>query len=179
MKQLLFSFSILFAYQSFSQSFATLDGSLYKTDYVKTGWGIDFTGGAFLNNKNEKGSPSFMAGLGVGMYMFTENDVYIPIFATFGYCNSGKRISPYLNGRMGYAFYKGSASFIGRKETVKGGLYANARGGAAFKVTRKFRAVPFIGLSLIMLRKVQAGQAGTEYNNGLVNAGISLLFGGK
>lgn len=179
MKRLLLIPIMLFTLNSFSQSFATLDGAIYKTDYSKLGWGMDFTGGAFIKNKEDKNKASFMIGAGVGAYMFTENDLYAPIFFTMGYFNGNKKITPYINCRIGYGFYKGSAKFIGKNEAVKGGLYTNARAGAGFKVTSKFYATPFVGVSLIMLRKMNVGQSPTEYNNALFNAGICLFFKGK
>lgn len=179
MKYLLLLTVICITMNCYSQSFASLDGTLYNTDDIKPAWGVDFTGGAYLKNKDDKGKRSFMMGAGIGVYKFTENDFYAPLFATFGYFDRSKKISPYVNCRIGYGFYKGSANFIGKNEGVKGGLYANVRGGAGFKIGNKMHVTPFVGVTLMMLRKIQGAQTTEQYNSGLVNAGISLLFRGK
>lgn len=179
MKQALLICAACITLNCYSQSFAALDGNLYNTDDIKPAWGLDFTGGAFLKNKDDKNKRNFMLGAGIGVYRFTENDFYAPLFMTCGYFDRSKKISPYVNCRIGYGFYKGSAKFIGKNEGVKGGLYANARGGAGFKVSSKLHITPFVGITLMMLRKVQGTQTAEQYNSGLPNAGVSLLFRGK
>lgn len=176
MKRLLLIIAIAFTLNSYSQSFATIDANLYNTDDIKPAWGIDFTGGGFLKNKDDKNRRTFMMGIGVGIYKFTRDDFYAPVYATGGYFNGNKKITPYINCRVGYGFYKGSAKFIGKNEGVKGGLFANARGGVGFKITSKFYTTPFVGMTFMMLRKIQTAE---QYNSGLVNAGVCLLFKGK
>lgn len=175
-KKIFLAFALLLSHESFAQSFASLDASFYNTKDIKPAWGLDFTGGAIIKDRHNKGARTLTLGAGAGVYMFTQNDAYIPLFATFGYFNKNKKITPYVNARVGYGIYKGSARFIGKNETVKGGLYGNIRAGAGLKVTKHFYPTPFIGVTLVTLRKFNINQSPTIYHNGLINAGISLMF---
>lgn len=182
MKQILLAISLLYFSISHAQSFATLDGTAYKTKLDRIGWGLDFTGGAFIKDKHNNNKSSLTVGAGVGVHVFNGSlpaDIYAPLYLQLGYFNRGASISPYINARIGYGFYKGSADFIGKSGAVKGGLYTNVRGGAGFRVTNKFSLTPFVGCSLIMLRKFAGNQTVEQYNAGLANAGLVLFFKGK
>jgi len=172
-KTILFVAGLLAAQFAFSQGFFSVDGNVFNTKGDKTGWGVDMS---FGGNVKDKGARSLMLGVGVGMYSFTENDPYIATFATFGYFNRSKKIGPYINARIGYGFYEGSAKFVGVNEYVKGGFYGNIRGGASFRVTKRFYPTPFLGLSLMTLRKMVGKKVVNRYDNAIFNAGVSMIF---
>lgn len=172
-KTILFVAGLLLAQFSFSQGFFSVDGSIFNSKDIKPGWGIDMS---FGGNVKDNGSRSLMLGVGVGMYSFTQGDPYAPVFFTFGYFNRSKKIGPYINGRIGYGFYQGSAKFIGVNEIVKGGFYSNVRGGATFRVSKRFYPTPFIGITPMTLRKMVGKKVVNRYDNTLFNAGVSLIF---
>jgi hypothetical protein len=172
-KFIVFITLLLSAQYSFSQGYFSVDGTVFNSKADQLGWGVDMS---FGGNVKDKGARCLMLGVGVGMYSFTENDPYIATFATFGYFNRSKKIGPYINGRIGYGFYEGSAKFIGVNEYVKGGFYSNVRGGASFRVTKRFYPTPFVGLSLMTLRKMLGKTVVNRYDNAIFNAGVSMIF---
>jgi hypothetical protein len=178
MKYLLLAFLLFYSLICRSQSFATLDNTYYYVLDAPRGIGIDFTGGAFLKDKDNGYKQTFVIGAGIGIHMmkgFGNSDMYVPIFAQIGYFNKEKKITPYINGRIGYGIYNGAADWIKESGAMKGGLYSNIRAGAGFKLSRKFSLTPFLGASLLMFKKVTSGEQQT-YNVGVVNAGLCFLF---
>lgn len=178
MKYFLLSLLLTITVNSFSQSFATLDNTYYYVLDAPRGIGIDFTGGAFIKDKDNSYKPTFTIGAGVGIHMmkgFGNSDMYVPLFVQIGYFNKEKKITPYINGRIGYGFYKGAADWIKETGGMKGGLYTNIRAGAGFRVSKKFSLTPFAGLSLLMFKKMTTGTPDT-YSVGVGNAGICFFF---
>lgn len=182
MKILLLTVTLLLSIAINAQTFATLDGTAYKTKLDRIGWGMDFTGGTLIKDKHNNNKTSLTVGAGIGIHVFNGSlpgDIYAPLFFQIGYFNRGANITPYINARIGYGFYKGSADFIGKSGAVKGGLYTNIRGGAGFRMTKRFSLTPFVGCSLIMLRKFSGDEVLEQYNSGLANAGLCLFFTSK
>lgn len=171
MKQVLLSILTIAALNAHAQFFS-FDVTTYKTKLDAVGWGLDFNGGVHLK-KSENGKGNLMIGAGSGIHMMdgSPGKVYVPVYGQAIYYSAKNVINPYVNARVGYSFYDGSAKFIGKDQDVKGGLYANLRVGAGIRGYNGFSAIPFLGCSFMRLKG-----ANESYNKALFNAGLSFFF---
>lgn len=174
MKQVLLSVLTIVALNAHAQFFS-FDVTTYKTKLDVVGWGLDFNGGIQLA-KSDKGRSGLMAGLGAGIHMMdgSPGKLYAPVYGQALYYKAKNVINPYVNARVGYAFYDGPAKFIGKDQDVKGGLYTNVRIGAGIRGYNGFSAIPFAGCSFMQLREKGGGNA--IYNKFIFNAGLSFFF---
>lgn len=176
MKQVLLSILAIAALNAQAQFFS-FDLTTYKTKLDEIGWGLDFNGGIHLK-KSDKSNGNLMVGAGSGIHMMDGSPakLYVPVYGQAIYYKANKFINPYVNARIGYGFYNGSANFIGKDQEVKGGgLYANIRAGAGIKGYNGFSAIPFIGCSYMQLRYKHI-DANAVYDKILLNAGLSFFF---
>lgn len=151
-----------------AQSFVTLEGQAggIPNSYKAT-WGLTVSGGGYL-----KPTGAFQVGAGVTVNVYY--DPFIVPFAQAGYFNPKKKISPYINGRIGYAFLKQALTDV---NTNKGGLFLSARAGCGFKVAKLMRVTPFVGVEAYNLRRVVGGETTNSTTAGLYVGGLALIFG--
>lgn len=136
--------------------------------------GVIFSGGAFIKSEDER---TFRLGAGMGVFMIRDGDnPYFPLFVEAGYYNKQKKISPYLNARIGYGFYNGSADFIGKDGYGKGGLFTSVALGAAIKVAGRFAVAPAIGFNGFQIREKRLGETVSASNGGVFTFGLNMLF---
>ena len=176
MKYLLTILLILtIALKSHAQFFS-FDFTGYKTKLDAIGWGLDFNGGIHLA-KCDKSKSNLMVGIGSGIHMLDGSPakLYAPVYGQVVYYSAKNVINPYVNVRVGHAFYNGGAKFIGKEQDIKGGLYANVRIGAGIRGYNGFSAIPFIGGSFMRFRYDQV-DAKAVYDKVLFNAGLSFFF---
>lgn len=175
MKQVLLTILTIVALNAHAQYFS-FDFTGYKTKLDAVGWGLDFNGGIHLT-KCDKTKGNLMAGIGSGIHMLdgSPSKVYVPVYGQLVYYNAKNTINPYINARVGHAFYNGGSKFIGKEQEVKGGLYANVRIGVGIRGYKGFSAIPFVGSSFMRFRYKHDG-ANAIYDKALFNAGLSFFF---
>lgn len=173
MKYLLTVLSLSMIALSSRAQFFSFDFTAYKTKIDVIGWGLDLNGGTHIGKNNN----GIMVGLGTGIHMLdgSPGKLYIPVYAQALYYKAKHVINPYVNARVGHAFYNGGAKFIEKDNDIKGGLYANIRIGAGIRGYNGFSAIPFVGCSFMRFRYNQLGIKG-NYNNAFFNAGLSFFF---
>lgn len=155
-----------------AQGFATLETEIYNTKDISPGSSIIFTGGGYLKGKNDR---SLQLGAGIGVYIFSPDNIYFAPFIQTGYFNPKKKISPYVNARVGYGFYNGSGTFA-EVHSNKGGMFTDIKAGAGFKVGRVLRITPTIGITGAVLRYVINKETIESHFVALPHAGVVLMF---
>lgn len=168
MKILIF---LLLPISALSQRYFSVSSEFMNTsDGFKPG--VILSGGGFLKNDDNK--RAFKLGAGVGVFVVQQgDDPYFPLFLEGGYFNKEKRISPYVNARVGYGFYKGSLFLVEQTGPAKGGLFGNLSAGLGIRVAKPFFVVPNFGMSIINLRHRVLDDG---YSKGLFTVGLTLFF---
>lgn len=159
-----------------SQSYMMADGQFVNANNSFRP-GVILSGGGFLKNSDDNNRRTFRLGAGIGVYVFEHGtSPYIPVFLEAGYFNRSAKITPYVNARAGYAFYKGSAHFVGINGGNRGGLYFNMSGGVGLRLAKPVFFVPSVGLTIVNLRQVIQGENIASYNKALLSIGATLFF---
>lgn len=154
--------------------FGTLEWNVLNTKGRLTpGFAVTFTGGGFL--KSASGKREVMLGAGASAYFVDESTVIPALFMTTGYYNPSKKISPFINIKAGYAFYKGSGTWA-EVHSNRGGFFTDARAGAGFKLTKLMRIAPHIGVNGFMLRYVVGRETTESHFVAVLNGGVALIF---
>lgn len=153
---------------SSGQGFATLEGSIGGASTSEQPiYGITFSGGGYL-----KPSRTFQLGAGISVNIYGE-PFAVPFFQ-MGYFNPKKKISPYINGRVGYAFLKFPLTDA---RTNKGGVFLSARAGCGFKISKIARITPFAGIEAYNLRYVVLRETQSSTTAGVFTGGVAMIFG--
>lgn len=167
MKRLLF-ISLLLPAVCKAQSFATLEGHIAATGNENPGYGLTFSGGGYL-----KPAHNFQLGLGITVNYY--RDFFMIPFLQAGYFNPRKKISPYINARLGYSFTK--FKVFDNVHSNKGGVYVGVRAGCGIKISKLARITPFIEMQSFNLRYLVNREVVSTSNKGVFAGGIAFIFG--
>lgn len=157
-----------------SQPYGKMEMAGYMANGIKPG--VMFSAGKIFRDKDTKKSNA-MVGIGMGIMMFDfDASPYIPFFLEGGYYASYSKVTPYVAGKVGWAYYDGNADFIDKpRVAAKGGLYTNIRAGIGFGVTRRVGIAPFFGMSYIQVRNTNKYEK-EDYYKALFDFGIAIVL---